>query len=516
MSQMLPPRPLGGFPSVPAVALLAVGGLTATCAGQAKEHSYVAGIDGKRVFDLNLMKMIKDKLTEYDNLQIVISSCHSGGFADEANARLGGKVSVAVSRSKEKCEGFDRQSENATHRSGRGGPGLQGMPGDDTAYYFGWGAQWIKKMRDTASATAQQIFDAAKTNDYDPDDQRNTPVHVVKNGGEAVTVKLGSDLNEALLWATIDSGPYCQLYRGLRDMGYSDGTQQNARIDAAYDLITGRNIGNRNDVVWVDRKAEGAAMEGMLDGLRARLSNTKKGFIYIGSHGNVAEVKAELSPGGSQGLPLQGRVIDPSGTAVSIALPAPFLEDFFEGVATDNRTIKRMLPASVLLCTAEEHYTGPLAVRIDGLMAGTIFMTGSGLGGEYSVDLPDGLVQSLFSQGLLEDLSADITFEFLSGSGPDRRFRVAMEADFELGGRTVYGVALAGPSVIGVAEMDICYANCDGSTQAPILNVLDFVCFQARFGAGDLYANCDRSLEPPVLSVNDFMCFLNAFAAGCP
>jgi probable HAF family extracellular repeat protein len=60
-----------------------------------------------------------------------------------------------------------------------------------------------------------------------------------------------------------------------------------------------------------------------------------------------------------------------------------------------------------------------------------------------------------------------------------------------------------------------CYANCDGSTTAPILNVADFSCFLNAFAAGDSYANCDGSTTPPVLTVADFGCFLNAFAAGC-
>jgi len=29
-----------------------------------------------------------------------------------------------------------------------------------------------------------------------------------------------------------------------------------------------------------------------------------------------------------------------------------------------------------------------------------------------------------------------------------------------------------------------CYANCDGSTIAPILNVNDFICFQQQYAAG--------------------------------
>ena len=61
-----------------------------------------------------------------------------------------------------------------------------------------------------------------------------------------------------------------------------------------------------------------------------------------------------------------------------------------------------------------------------------------------------------------------------------------------------------------------CYPNCDGSTTAPILNVLDFSCFLNRFASNDTYANCDHSTTPPVLNVLDFSCFLNQFSVGCP
>jgi hypothetical protein len=61
-----------------------------------------------------------------------------------------------------------------------------------------------------------------------------------------------------------------------------------------------------------------------------------------------------------------------------------------------------------------------------------------------------------------------------------------------------------------------CYANCDSSTTAPILNVQDFTCFLQRYAAGESYANCDQSTEVPVLNVQDFTCFLQSYAAGCP
>jgi trimeric autotransporter adhesin len=61
-----------------------------------------------------------------------------------------------------------------------------------------------------------------------------------------------------------------------------------------------------------------------------------------------------------------------------------------------------------------------------------------------------------------------------------------------------------------------CYANCDGSTVQPILNVADFVCFHSKFAAADPYANCDGSTIPPVLNVADFICFQTKYGAGCP
>jgi hypothetical protein len=78
---------------------------------------------------------------------------------------------------------------------------------------------------------------------------------------------------------------------------------------------------------------------------------------------------------------------------------------------------------------------------------------------------------------------------------------------------TPASLAIAGVPVPGSAA---CYANCDGSTTPPVLNIGDFVCFQARFAAGDTYANCDGSTTPPVLTVNDFLCFQSAFVIGCP
>ncbi|MBL9031710.1 MAG: hypothetical protein JNM80_08380 [Phycisphaerae bacterium] len=84
---------------------------------------------------------------------------------------------------------------------------------------------------------------------------------------------------------------------------------------------------------------------------------------------------------------------------------------------------------------------------------------------------------------------------------------------------------MTGDLIVNHADLDAinaalglgaCYANCDGSTTPPVLNVNDFTCFLNKFAAADPYANCDGSTTPPVLNVNDFTCFLNQFAIGCP
>ena len=82
------------------------------------------------------------------------------------------------------------------------------------------------------------------------------------------------------------------------------------------------------------------------------------------------------------------------------------------------------------------------------------------------------------------------------------------------GGRTSGGQFTG--FVITLPEAGACYANCDGSTTQPVLNVADFTCFLQRFAAGESYANCDGSTATPVLNVADFTCFLQGFAAGCP
>jgi hypothetical protein len=74
------------------------------------------------------------------------------------------------------------------------------------------------------------------------------------------------------------------------------------------------------------------------------------------------------------------------------------------------------------------------------------------------------------------------------------------------------------------AGRTLCYANCDSSTTAPVVNTGDFTCFLQQYSAAvqlpaaqqqPHYANCDGSTTFPMVNTGDFTCFLQKYAAGC-
>jgi hypothetical protein len=121
--------------------------------------------------------------------------------------------------------------------------------------------------------------------------------------------------------------------------------------------------------------------------------------------------------------------------------------------------------------------------------------------------------------------AADVFLVYLTPAGPVVS-RLAMALDLALLGTFMPGGCYGDIDALEVGiETASCYANCDGSTVPPVLNVDDFICFLNQFAAAQSlppsqqithYANCDGSTTPPVLNVDDFGCFMNRFAAGCP
>jgi glucose/arabinose dehydrogenase len=108
--------------------------------------------------------------------------------------------------------------------------------------------------------------------------------------------------------------------------------------------------------------------------------------------------------------------------------------------------------------------------------------------------------------------------EFVIGS-PPRALGLFLKGFAQDAAGEIYALAGGNLGPTGTSAMMLkivpCYANCDDSTAAPILNVGDFGCFLNQFASGNPAANCDLSTTPPMLNISDFTCFLNRFAAGC-
>jgi hypothetical protein len=66
--------------------------------------------------------------------------------------------------------------------------------------------------------------------------------------------------------------------------------------------------------------------------------------------------------------------------------------------------------------------------------------------------------------------------------------------------------------MISIVPRRRCGADCDGDA---VLTPSDLACFLQRFAAGDAWANCDGSTSEPALDVQDFACFLELYIAGC-
>ncbi|MEX2217944.1 MAG: GC-type dockerin domain-anchored protein [Phycisphaerales bacterium] len=165
------------------------------------------------------------------------------------------------------------------------------------------------------------------------------------------------------------------------------------------------------------------------------------------------------------------------------------------------------------------HWTSPLR-GFDGAQT-SIILNPTGSGGGGAGGTPTGIYDYAITDGLIYVLGVDNLVRYSSDLSswtilPDAAPALARSLTV-LDGRLYVGGTNSGLYIYSEPlPPGVCYANCDGSTAAPTLNIADFGCFLQRYAAGEPYANCDGSTNSPVLNVADFGCFLQRFAAGCP
>lgn len=118
-----------------------------------------------------------------------------------------------------------------------------------------------------------------------------------------------------------------------------------------------------------------------------------------------------------------------------------------------------------------------------------------------------------FVQGRDSLLKAPMGFAFMPGEGFDCNLnQIPDSCDITSG----FSLDTNNNGVPDECE-SVCYADCDQSSGAGVLDLLDFLCFQTAFMNGEEYAcDCDTSTGQLVCDLFDFLCFQNSFVSGCP
>jgi hypothetical protein len=437
--------------------VVVVAGLAMPAMAQQREkHSFLSAA-GKAIGDTEFMDAVKAKLGGiYENLQIMVSSCSSEGFAAEGKRLLEGNFSVAASRKFGKKE-FHPMSETEVKNDKTG----HAMGGG--YFYHGWGAQWMKGVDTDGTRTAKQLFDYATDNDY-ANDGTVGPRFEFGGTGNAAKIRDGTKGSHAAVWVALGyREQFPKWHTTLTDRGYT-----NATIDWAFSDRGGATL----DGVVIDRDADKDTLmgkdgaPGMIDKLKTDLNQDpgeRKGLIVISSHGGWEERKTPKKDNPVPQQPRQGKQVTPGmGPLMSLDTEADFREFFFEDLTIDDPSMVALGLPSLLLTTSEESVTGGVSVLLDGIFAGTIDLLGEQDGVTYELGFGPSVWQSLWDAGVMNDGSVDVSFEFSSGF-----FTIGTEWDADLFGLDYWGVGLRtralgdvlpSPGVAGVLALGACAA----------------------------------------------------------
>jgi len=263
-------------------------------------HSYIATDDGKKIFDDEFAKLLKEKLGgEYQNAQVVIRSCYGGGFAEEASKTLAGDYSVNTARDEKHACSMKR------------GKSLRTIGGDEGLkigdyWYHGWLAQWIKKFKEDNDSTSEELADAAKTKDHK---LGGNPQYETGGTGKDAKIRDGAKSNHVVIASnggtTFDDPFISELVKTLKAAGYTDD-----EIDWAHDNSAGKQVGGQN----VDRNYTKENIVKMLEDLRKALDKNpgmEKATVIINSHGSTEKRKVDKKDGAQNGAPGQGGRVNP-------------------------------------------------------------------------------------------------------------------------------------------------------------------------------------------------------------
>jgi hypothetical protein len=135
---------------------------------------------------------------------------------------------------------------------------------------------------------------------------------------------------------------------------------------------------------------------------------------------------------------------------------------------------------------------------VPGPLSGGDGFLGAGGTDHAILDAPLTAFEAVISAASLSDIGFDIDGRQLSSITFDAINLLLENPNAAVG---IYGASIGAGG---------CFPDCDNNGA---LNILDFVCYQQAFVAGDPNADCDGNGS---LNILDFVCYQQAFLAGCP
>lgn len=326
--------------------------------------------------------------------------------------------------------------------------------------------------------------------------------HGISNTGLAVGVGTVRDLSTAQTWnLPLLPGTYIVPYPGdINDAGVAVGMVQTCncsnsqgvlQIPYIWDAVGGARTVSVPGATGLSRVNASNVAIGWVGG------NSQPDSFFVdlesGRYTMMSTVVPNTGPGSTKAFDINdsGEVV---GTRTGTGLV------YFYGYMYSPVSGAQLLP---LPGAPYQQAFSPSTINNAGQIAGHIYISGSSRSCVY--DAVHG-IRDLNDPALVAGIPPGFVLMYTS-----RINNNGWIVGYGAGGGGMYKSYVLRPRTVGA-----CYANCDGSTAPPVLNVNDFTCFLNRFAAGDTYANCDGSTGLPVLNVNDFTCFLNSYASGCP
>lgn len=326
--------------------------------------------------------------------------------------------------------------------------------------------------------------------------------HSISNTGLAAAVGTIRDLGSGQSWnLPLLPGTYIVPYPGdVNDAGLAVGmvqicncsnSQGTLQIPYIWDAVNGARTVSVPGATGLSRVNNGGAAIGWVGG-----NSQNDSFVVdltTGQYTMMSMVVPNTGLGSTKAMDLND-----NGVVVGTRAGTGLI--YFHGYIYSPTTGAQLLP---LPAAPYQQAFAPTTINNAGQIAGHIYILGSSRSCVY--DAAHG-IRDLNDPALVAGIPSGFTLMYTS-----RINNNGWIVGYGNGGGGMYRSFVLKPRNTGA-----CYANCDGSTAAPILNANDFLCFLNQFAAGDSRANCDGSTAAPALNANDFACFMNAFASGCP